>query len=109
MNVHLIRWENIRQRVKDDQIMNKAFLSFYSKLKVVNWRKPEDVFKTFNHADIVKCVPLNRIVFNIGGIKFRMVAGFYFGRNYVDLYVKFVGTHSEYEKIDVCKVKMFKK
>ncbi len=41
----------------------------------------------------------DRIVFNIGGNKYRLVAGV--DCVYRTIYVKWVGTHSEYDKIDV--------
>jgi mRNA interferase HigB len=41
----------------------------------------------------------DRIVFNIGGNKYRLVAGIDY--RYRTVYVKWVGNHSEYDKIDV--------
>ncbi len=89
--------------------MQKAFLKFYNKLKEADWQNPNDILKTFNTADIVKCAEGNRIVFNIGGNKYRMISGYYFGRSFIQLFIKFVGTHKAYDSVDVCQVNMFKK
>ncbi len=88
--------------------MLNAFLKFYSRLKETKWTRPNDILKSFNDADIVKCIDGNRIIFNIGGNKYRLVCGYHFGRSYNFLFVKFIGTHKEYERIDICKIDMFK-
>lgn len=109
MKVILLKWINVLDRVGKDKPMNKAFLRFYSRLLEANWTKPGDILNTFNDADIVKCKKGNRIVFNIGGNKYRLVCGYRFGRKCIFLFVKFVGTHKEYDNIDVCTIEMYKK
>ena len=44
-----------------------------------------------------------RIVFDVGGNKFRLVAHAVYGP-YYRVMIKFVGTHAEYDKIDAAKV-----
>jgi len=109
MIVNLVKWVNVLETVKNDNEMLNAFVKFYEKLKEVTWEKPHDILNTFNSADIIKCKNSNRIVFNVGGNKYRIITGYYFGRKLVNLYVKFVGTHNQYNKIDVCEINMFKR
>jgi len=109
MSVNVVKWLNVLDVVEKDKEMLRAFIKFYEKLKEVKWRKPNDITSTFNTADIVNCKSSNRVVFNIGGNKYRLITGYYFGKKIVNLYVKFVGTHERYDKIDVCKINMFKK
>ena len=45
----------------------------------------------------------SRVVFDIGGNKFRLVARVVYGP-YSRVMIKFVGTHAEYDKIDVSKI-----
>lgn len=104
----MVKWTNVLSRIGNDKEMLNAFIHFYEKLKYVDWNKPSDILMTFNHADIVNCEPLNRVVINVGGNKYRLVCGYYFGKKIVQLFVKFVGTHKEYDKIDVCSIDMFK-
>ena len=91
--------------------MLKAFNRFYEIANQSDWSKPQDIVETFNNSDLITCKKqsISRIVFNIGSNKYRLITGYYFAPNQTKLYIKFVGTHKEYDKIDVCKVDMFKK
>lgn len=60
-----------------------------------SWKSPNEVKQTFVHANILKS---NRIVFNIKGNSFRLVAKFKFEKQWV--FIKFIGSHAEYDKID---------
>lgn len=59
------------------------------------WRKPGDVKRSYANASILKD---SRIVFNIKGNSYRMVVKFNFV--YQVAFVRFIGTHSEYDIID---------
>jgi mRNA interferase HigB len=61
-----------------------------------HWLSPQDVKSQFAHASI--CAN-NRVVFNIGGNKYRLVAEIQYHASIV--WVKFVGTHAMYDQIDV--------
>lgn len=64
-----------------------------------DWSKPTDVKQMFRSADIVRN---DRVVFNIGGNKYRLVAAVHYrGKR---LYVRFIGTHAEYDRIDAERV-----
>ena len=67
--------------------------------RAADWSDPPMVKKTFNSADILKD---GRVVFDIGGNKYRLVAWI----NYVyrTVYVRFIGTHRQYDDIDANKV-----
>ena len=59
------------------------------------WRTPQDVKATFRTADILQN---NRVVFNIRENRFRLVVKIHYNTGRV--YVRFVGTHREYDLID---------
>jgi mRNA interferase HigB len=44
----------------------------------------------------------NRVVFNIQGNKYRLVVAIQY--QYGIVYIRFIGTHQEYDKIDVTKI-----
>jgi mRNA interferase HigB len=73
---------------------------WYSAVDAAGWAGPADVKALFGTA--VDFVADNRIVFDIGGNKYRLVVRVSY--EYGQVLIKFVGTHSEYDKIDVRSV-----
>jgi mRNA interferase HigB len=63
------------------------------------WKSPNDVKADYRSASIVGN---ERVVFNIGGNKYRLVARVNYA--YGVVYIRFVGTHEQYDRIDVKKV-----
>jgi mRNA interferase HigB len=61
-----------------------------------DWRTPNEVKQTYVNASILKD---SRIVFNIKGNSHRLVAKFNFQKQWI--FIRFIGTHNEYDKIDV--------
>lgn len=77
----------------------KAPLQFwYAEVARAQWERPQDVKDLFGSA--VDFVSDSRVVFDIGGNKFRLVARVVY-EPYYRVMIKFVGTHAEYDKIDV--------
>jgi mRNA interferase HigB len=72
--------------------------SWYAEAVKANWSKPSDIKGLYRHASFVG----DRVVFNIAGNKYRLVAFVRYSSRTV--YVRFVGTHKQYDKIDVEKV-----
>jgi len=59
----------------------------------------QDVRADYPSADLVGG---NKLVFNIGGNKYRLVCRIKFGQP--GLYIVWIGTHAEYDKLDVNKL-----
>jgi mRNA interferase HigB len=70
-----------------------------SVVKAADWSKPTDIKETFRSADILAN---ERVVFNIGGNKYRLVVAVHYRGKRV--YIRFVGTHAEYDRIDAVTV-----
>jgi len=60
-----------------------------------DWRTPADVKQTYSTVSILKD---SRIVFNIKGNSYRLVAKFNFEKQWI--FIRFIGTHNEYDKIN---------
>jgi mRNA interferase HigB len=60
-----------------------------------DWKTPSDVKQTYANASILKD---SRIVFNIKGNSYRLVAKFNYAKQWI--FIRFIGAHSEYERID---------
>lgn len=98
MKVHIIKWRSIEKFVKEHSRSEVSFEIFKTSIKYADWESIHDIQKTFASADIIYN---NRIVFNIGGNNFRLICSYWFGPKMIHLYVKWIGTHSEYSKL--CK------
>ncbi len=63
------------------------------------WKTPRDIQKRYGDDTIL---PDNRAVFNIKGNKYRIVAKIHYNTGIV--YIRFVGTHVEYDRIDATAI-----
>ena len=77
----------------------QSLKSWYDEAINAAWRKPQD---TKNQYQTVSFVGNNRVVFNIAGNKYRLIVSvaYEFGA----VYIKFIGTHKEYDQIDISTV-----
>jgi mRNA interferase HigB len=73
---------------------------WYDVIKNNNFYTPQAVIAVFNTADYVGN---NRIVFNISRNKYRLIAKFEFHPKAQLVFIKFVGTHREYDAIEDIK------
>jgi mRNA interferase HigB len=69
--------------------------AWYAHACRADWANFADVKATYGSADVVG---RNRVIFNIGGNKYRLIAKMAYKCRIV--YVRFVGTHAEYQKTD---------
>jgi mRNA interferase HigB len=69
--------------------------AWFKVAKGADWKTPQDIKTCYRNASFVG---KDRVVFNIGGNKYRLITLV----NYPGgiLFIKFVGTHSEYDKIE---------
>lgn len=73
--------------------------AWYQEAKKSRWRSPNDIKNKYKSASIVAN---NRVVFNICGNKYRLVVKVNYEAQWV--FIRFVGTHKEYDKIDVTTI-----
>jgi mRNA interferase HigB len=64
-----------------------------------DWASPAEVKAAFSHASIAKN---SRVVFNIAGNKYRLVVRINYAFRIA--YIRFIGSHREYDSIDVEEV-----
>ncbi len=72
-----------------------ALETWYHVAKKGKWSSFNEIRQTFGSADVV---PGNRVVFNIKGNSYRLVVKIHY--NTQTIYIRFIGTHAEYDKID---------
>ena len=69
--------------------------TWYDTAMSSDWKTPNEVKQTFINASVLKD---SRIIFNIKGNSYRLVAKFNFEKQWI--FIRFIGTHFEYDRID---------
>jgi len=85
---------------KDQKVVESALESWFHEVSKAEWETPADVLKKYANASIVG---KDRVVFNIKGNDYRLIVAIDYARQIV--FIKWLGTHAEYDKIDVKTVK----
>jgi len=73
--------------------------AWHSEAETAVWQSPQDIKDHYANASIL---PDNRVVFNIRGNTYRLVVKIHFNTRVV--YIRFIGTHREYDTIDATSV-----
>ena len=69
--------------------------TWHETVKGANWQSPNEIKEFYATISILKN---SRVVFNIKGNQYRLVAKINYQRQW--LFIRFIGTHKEYDKID---------
>lgn len=77
----------------------KQLSLLYEELKKVNFENLNQVKDFFPYTSLLND---NRVVFNVLGNKYRVVVKFNFSLKIC--FIRFIGTHAEYDKIDANKI-----
>ncbi len=85
LRIHWERYADSEQYLK----------TWYDTAMNSDWKTPIDVKQTYTNASILKN---GRVVFKIKGNAYRLIVKFNFEKQWA--FIRFVGTHSEYDKID---------
>ena len=72
---------------------------WYAEASRADWKSPGDIKVAHRN---VSFLANNRVVFNIKGNDYRLVAAVHYNRGRI--FVRFVGTHAEYDRIDPATV-----
>jgi len=70
--------------------------SWHDEAVQANWLTPQDIKTQYRNASICGN---NRVVFNIGGNKYRLVVEMQYRAGIA--WIKFIGTHARYNQINV--------
>ncbi|MCH2230801.1 MAG: type II toxin-antitoxin system HigB family toxin [Crocinitomicaceae bacterium] len=106
MKVRVITEDSIWSYCKANARSKPSFHIFLEKLKNCDWSDLNDMKNDFPKMSIVGNCSNNRIVFDIGGNNYRVICDYNFYKTCC-LYVAFICTHAEYDKVDACTVQMF--
>ncbi|PIT71934.1 type II toxin-antitoxin system HigB family toxin [Limnohabitans sp. B9-3] len=79
----------------------QALLAWHDEAYKASWQTPADIKRHFASASFVGN---NRVVFNIKGNDFRLIVAIAYKLSII--YIKFVGTHAQYDTVDATTVDM---
>jgi len=98
MRVHLIKKQTIQDYVDGHAPGKSSFEIWLTAIQYADWDLPQDIRQTFGSADLLGNGS-DRVVFDIGGNHYRLICKYHFGLINVHLFVKWLGTHTEYDEL----------
>lgn len=97
MRVHALK--TLKQFWQTYPDAEASLRSWYAKMEGKSYANPHEVISEFKNSDYVGN---ERIVFNIARNKYRLIVAFNY--EFGLCFVKFIGTHKDYDKVDVQNV-----
>ena len=93
--MRVIAKRTLREYWEQNPDSEVQLVSWYREASKADWQSPNEIKAQFASASILKN---SRVVFNIAGNKYRLIVEINYKRGW--LFIRFVGTHKEYDKID---------
>ena len=84
---------------KDQQALKAALDAWFDEVRKASWANSADVKRLYASASVVSA---DRLVFNIKGNDYRLVVAVDYEKGIA--WIKWIGTHREYDRIDVRRV-----
>jgi mRNA interferase HigB len=72
---------------------------WYAEASRAGWKSPADIKSAHRSASFLAN---NRVVFNVKGNDYRLVVAVHYNRGM--MFIRFVGTHSQYERIEAERI-----
>lgn len=76
-----------------------ALEAWFHEAAAATWAAPQDIKNHYPSADFL---PGHRVVFNIKGNTYRLIVRIHYRTGII--FIRFVGTHAEYDKIDATTI-----
>ena len=99
--MRVIAVTNIRQFCVQHPQAAPALKAWVEEARSASWKTPQDIKKRYGSASFLG---RNRVVFNIKGNEYRLVAAVAY--QFEAVYIKFIGTHRQYDAIDAQTIEM---
>lgn len=97
--MHIIKRKTLIDFWENHPASKAALEAWFSELNKAEWKGPADLKRRYPSADILQG---NRVVFNICGNNYRLIVKIAYQPKIV--YIRFIGTHDEYSRIDAGKI-----
>jgi mRNA interferase HigB len=93
--VRVFNRATIKKYAQEHANVRPRLWAWFHEVERANWKGPDDIKRRYRPADFLTG---NRVVFNIQGNEYRVVVMVQY--QFHAVYIRFIGTHSEYSKID---------
>jgi mRNA interferase HigB len=93
--VRLIAVSTLREFWVRQRDPEQPLRAWYHEAKQAQWKNPAEIKEVYRSASVLRG---GRVVFNIAGNNHRLVVAIHFPLQIC--YIKFVGTHADYDRID---------
>ncbi|MBK7129140.1 MAG: type II toxin-antitoxin system HigB family toxin [Crocinitomicaceae bacterium] len=97
--MRIISKKTLREFWEKHSDSQQQLKSWFQESSSKGWKSPKDIKKEYPSASFLEN---NRVVFNIKGNKYRLVVKINY--DYHMVWIRFVGTHADYDKIDANKI-----
>jgi len=102
MSMRIIAWANLSDYAEAHPATRLALTQRRAVVRAAEWNTMAEAGAAFSKA---KSVSGDRIRYEIAGGDYRLIVAYDFRRQVA--FVKFIGTHAEYDRIDAATVAMF--
>ena len=97
--MRVIAKRTLREFWEKHEDCEQQLKAWYHEAENAYWKTPNDIKKEYPSASFLIT---NRVVFNIKGNHYRLIVKINFDFGIV--WIRFIGTHAEYDKIDATKI-----
>lgn len=97
--MRVIAIKPLREFWKEYHDAEDPLRAWYTEVKTAKWRKPNDIKEKYRSVSIIAD---NRAVFNISGNKYRLVIAIKY--DFQIVYIRFIETHKQYDKINAKEI-----
>ena len=97
--MRIIARKTLREFWEQHPDAEQALKAWYHDAKQAAWTSPNHIRQVYATASIIAN---NRVVFNIRGNYYRLIVAINYG--YQIVYIRFIGTHQDYDQIDAASV-----
>ncbi len=99
--MRIVSLQTLRTYWETNPEVEQQLRAWHDEVISQKWEQPADIKARYASASILK---KRRVVFNIKGNKYRLIVAVAFNVGVV--YIKFIGTHKEYDEVDAETVEM---
>jgi mRNA interferase HigB len=93
--MHVVSLKTLRDFWQSHADAEDALKAWFKEAEIAAWGSFDDIKARYRSADVIAG---NRVVFNIKGNTYRLIVKIHYNTGRV--FIRFVGTHAEYNKID---------